>query len=73
MQRKKALARYWRGWRRTNPSLTKRECAQALANVKRLIARKCQLYPGILVQIADVTVERRGDNDHVLVASLRYE
>ena len=70
-ERKKALQEYRRSYRRLNPSQTKRDCDDALENIRLLIKRKDELYPEARVQISHATIETQGGQDHVTVASVR--
>ena len=69
--RKKALREYRKTYSQMNPSHTRRDCDDAVDNIKLLIKRKDELYPDVRIQIAHAKIETRGDQDHVTVASVR--
>ena len=70
-ERKKALKEYRKNYQQLNPSHTKRDCDDALENIKLLIKRKTELYPQERIQIAHAKIVTRGNKDHVTVASVR--
>ena len=70
-KRKKALQEYRRTYSQMNPSHTRRDCDDAVDNIKLLVKRKNELYPETRMQIAHAKIKTRGNQDHVTVASVR--
>jgi hypothetical protein len=69
-ERKAALKKYLKQYKRMNPSHTKREVNDAFENIQLLIDHKDKLYPDVYVQIAHATIETINNKDHVTVASV---
>ena len=70
-KRKKALQQYRKIYRKLNPTHTKRDCDEALDNIRLLIKRKNELYPQDRIQIAHAKIVTIGNKDHVTVTSVR--
>jgi len=70
-ERKAALKKFHKNYRRMNPSHTKRDYADAMENIQLLINRKDKLYPDVFVQIAQATLVTKGNQDHVTVTSIK--
>jgi hypothetical protein len=70
-EREIALKKYRKRYRQMNPSHTKRDCNEAVENIRNLISRKDELYSDVSVQIAHATIETINNQDHVTVASVK--
>jgi len=70
-KQKKAIQNYRKTYSQMNPSHTRRDCDDALENIRLLIKRKNELYPEARIQIAHAKIVTRGNKDHVTVASVR--
>ncbi len=70
-EREVALKKYRKRYRQMNPSHTKRDCNEAVENIRLLISRKDELYSDVCVQIAHATIETIENQDHVTVASVK--
>ena len=70
-EREVALKKYRKRYRQMNPSHTKRDCNEAVENIRNLISRKDELYSDVSVQIAHATIETINNQDHVTVASVK--
>ena len=69
--RKAALKKYRKQYRRMNPSHTKAEINEALEEIQQLIESKDELYPDENIQIAHAAIETINNQNHVTVAFIK--
>ena len=72
-ERKAAIKKYRKQYRKMNPSQTKGDINEALENIQLLIDRKDSLYSDVSVQITHATIETINNKDHVTVASVKVQ
>jgi short-subunit dehydrogenase involved in D-alanine esterification of teichoic acids len=69
--RKEALKKYRKQYRRMNPYHTKADIKDALEDIRQLIERKDELYPDVNIQIAHAAIEIINNHNHVTVAFVK--
>jgi hypothetical protein len=69
-ERKRAIKKYIRKYRKLNPTHNKKDCKDVEENIKLLIKEKERLYPDVKIQIAGVTGEEIDGKLYVSVMSM---
>lgn len=72
-RRRSALRRFMREYMKMNRTQTAQDYHGVEENVRLLMARKCELYPDVSVQIIGARLEEKKGQMYVEVATVRNE
>ena len=68
----KSLDQYVREYQRSNANANPADLADVRSDMKKLIQRKLEMFPGDLRQIVDVQLVRVGDKDRIEAVSATF-